>query len=285
MLDFLPLKILNSLKSVDINFLSEIRIRCNYPIICNYHFKKQFLCEHGISNNHKNSLIATENDIKGIIENLTENSLYAYNDYLKNGFLTSKKGVRVGLTGTCVFEEEKIITIKDVTTLCIRIPHTVLGCSNSIFNIVKNNRTNVLIISPPGYGKTTILKDLIRNYNENTDYNLLVVNERGELNDAGMNIDLINYSNKSYAINYAIRSMSPDIIFMDELSSEDDVLGVIKAVNSGVNVIATIHSDSVENVVNKFKTLKEYFDYFVILDSKDKPGQILGIYNKKFYEI
>ena len=137
MLDFLPQNLINALKKIDINYLSEIRLRANNPTICNYQFNKRYLGKNGLESNIKNALIVKENDIRAIIENLTENSLYAYNDYLKNGFLTSKKGVRVGVCGRCVFNDDKIVTIKDISSLCIRIPHDVIGCSDFIFNKIR----------------------------------------------------------------------------------------------------------------------------------------------------
>ncbi len=280
MLKFLPQKYQSIFNKIDIDKLNEIRIRKNYPVIYkldNVIYKLM---------NEKGEVIATNYDINSIIDNLTEKSIYAYNDFIRNGYLTTNLGVRVGLAGSCVFENEKIITVKDFSSLCIRIPHDIIGCSNYIFNKYINcKRLNILIVSPPGFGKTTILKDLVRNYNVNSFYNLLVIDERGELNLIGQNVDVIRYSNKEFALNYAIKSMSPDILFMDELMREDEFIGIKKASLSGVNVIATIHSDNVENVVKKFTSVKEIFDYYVVLKCNTHPGEILGVFDKNLNEI
>ncbi len=280
MLEFLPLKYQSILYKIGLKNLYEIRIRKNYPVIYNYNNKIYKL------NNQKEFITASQFDIDTIIDNLTEKSIYAFNDFIKNGYITTCKGVRVGIAGNCVFENQKIITVKEFSSLCIRIPHEIIGCSNYVYEkYLKSKKLNILIISPPGLGKTTMLKDFVRNYNENTYYNLLVVDERGELNVSGQNIDVIRYSNKNYALNYAIKSMSPDIMFMDELVCEDDFNGITKACLSGVSVIATIHSDSIVNVINKFNKAKEIFDYYILLKNNIHPGEILGVFDKNFNEI
>jgi stage III sporulation protein AA len=96
---------------------------------------------------------------------------------------------------------------------------------------------------------------------------------------------VIRYSNKNYALNYGIKSMSPDILFMDELMCEDDFMGIDKARLSGVNVIATIHSDNISNVIKKFTRAKEIFDYFIVLNNNKKPGEILGVFDNNLNEI
>ena len=280
MLKFLPLKYQSLINKIDQNALCEIRIRINYPVVYKLYNNTYKL------KNENDNIIATDNDIKTIIDNLTEKSIYAYNDFIKNGYITTNFGVRVGLAGSCVFENEKVITVKDFSSLCIRIPHDIIGCSNYVFyKYINSKKVNILIASPPGLGKTTLLKDLVRNYNENSSYNLLVIDERGELNLKGQNVDVIRYSNKEFALNYAIKSMSPDILFMDELMCEEEFIGINKARLSGVNVIATIHSDNVSNIIKKFSSAKDIFDYFIILKNNKHPGEILGVFDNNLNEI
>ncbi len=286
MLDFLPQHYINSIKNLDINKLFEIRIRALQKVIINYNFNKFFLGTSGILKDSNGAITATNLDIENIISALTEKSLYAYNENIKDGFLTSKNGVRVGLCGTMVVENGKIITLKNISSLCIRIPHEIIGCSNDIFyHCLKNTPKNLLIISPPGYGKTTILKDLIRNYNQNTNLNLLVIDERGELAVHGKNIDVLKQSNKEYAIQIATKSMSPDVMFMDELMTNNDFLGAYKAKNSGIKVIATAHAENVYDLLKKFIKAKEVFDYFILLNKGNIPGEIKAIYNSELNEI
>lgn len=136
--------------------LQEIRIRCNRPIILKLR-NAQIVIEYNVS----------EKEILQTLEKLCDNSIYAYKNQICEGFITVKGGHRVGLTGTAVVENEKVINLKYITSLNFRIAREVIGCSNRILKeiIDKENNTifTTLIVSPPGKGKTTILRDSIRN--------------------------------------------------------------------------------------------------------------------------
>lgn len=179
--------------------IQEIRIRVEKPIILTT-ASKDIVLEYKIK----------QEEILKILEKLCESSIYAYKNQICEGFLTIKGGHRIGITGTVVIEEEKIINIKYVTSLNCRIARQVIGCSNRILkNIIDNeNKTiyNTLIVSPPGKGKTTMLRDLIRqisngipeiNFNGKT---CGVIDERSEIsasyrgipqNDIGIRTDVI----------------------------------------------------------------------------------------------
>ncbi|MBE7081059.1 MAG: hypothetical protein E7372_00675 [Clostridiales bacterium] len=281
-LSFLPNKYLISLSKIDVDFLYEIRLRTGYPIKVNYSNKNYYLSESGLTSNKIQSLICSQLDIDYVVESITERSIYAFNDRLKDGYITTSEGIRIGIAGECVFNDRKIQTIKNFSSLNIRIPHLIDGCSTKIMPFIysRENLNSTLIISPPFLGKTTLLKDIIKNLNNLNIGSILVIDERGEFSAVkGENIDNILYSDKNYAFNYAVRSMAPKFVVTDELSTSDDWVCAKNVVNSGVKIIASAHSDSIDKLCQKSFYIKNLFDRYVVLGN-DYFGQAKEIYDK-----
>ena len=236
--------------------LQEIRIRINRPIMLKL---KNFdiLIEY----------IVTEKEILQILEKLCENSIYAYKNQISEGFITVTGGHRIGITGTAVIEQGKIINIKYISSLNFRIAREIKGASNQllkeIINQDENNIYNTLIVSPPGKGKTTILRDAIRQISNGIkEINFKgktcgIVDERGEIaacyrgipqNDVGIRTDVIENVTKSQGIKMLIRSMSPQIIACDEIGSKEDMQAIKYAFSSGVKGIFTMHGANIEDI-------------------------------------
>ena len=190
---------------------------------------------------------------------------YGYID--ERGFITIKGGNRVGITGSTVIEDEKIINIEYISSMNFRISREVYGCSHEILkyilDIEHNTIFNTLIVSPPGGGKTTILKDIIRNISNGIpEYSFNpktcgVVDERGEIaamhrgvaqNDVGNLTDIIDNVPKYKGMSMLIRSMSPSVIFCDEIGSKEDVEAIRYAICSGVKGVFTAHANSLEDL-------------------------------------
>ena len=283
-LSFLPQTILSALEGESLDGVSELRLRAGYPIFALINGKKVYLKENGTTVDKSKAIRCTENDLTETILNITEKSLYAFNDRLKQGFLTTKDGVRVGLCGECVSDNGNIITIKKFTSLNVRIPHEIKGCSTYIFNkILSKNIYNTLIISPPAKGKTTILKDLARKINDFTDKSILIIDERGEFSSiVGENIDAIRYSDKVYALNLGVRSMSPQVVITDELQTENDWKCVEYAATDGVKIIASCHGKSIEDVKNKPFFNGKVFERYVVLDAAKSAGTVKEIFDMDF---
>ena len=283
LLDFLPMELLQKFNQISLDKLYSIRLRRNNKIILNYDNTRYYLSNNGLSTIYDEGVICDQYVIDEIINFVTESSIYAFNDKIKNCFLTTKQGVRIGISGECVYNDDKIVTIKNIHSLNVRIPHFIDNCSNKIFSFISNKIINVLLISKPGQGKTTILKDLIIKIDKLNLHNVLVVDERGEFAElSGENVDKISYATKEYAINYGVRSLSPDVIIMDELSNYD-ISSLENVTKNGVKIIATLHGESIFDYKAKFNN-NSLFDYYFILDS-NKVGEVYKIYDKEFNEI
>ncbi len=289
-ISFLPARYISALSyNVDMDKLSELRMRVGFGVSCIYKFKKSFLSNSGVTLFSDMAIVCTDDDIKEILNNVTEYSVYAFNDMIKQGFLTTKTGIRIGLAGECVCENGQIITIKNINSLNIRIAKNVKNCSSEIIKYVYNKGSvnNSLIISPPAFGKTTILKDLAQRLNSLTKLSILIIDERGEFETIkGVNIDKISYSDKLYALTRGVRTMSPDVVITDEISSINDWKCVLNAVNSGVKIIASCHGATPIDLQCKDFYSNGLFDRYIFLDEKaGKAGVLKEVYNRDWEKV
>lgn len=283
MLDFLPQRIKNGLSYLNLQFVYELRLRVNNPTTVNYQGVYRYLGDYGITQTRENAVCCDTDDIANCVFSAGNYSVYSVEEQIKKGFITAKDGERIGLAGEFVFEKGQPLAIRNFTSLCIRVPHEIIGAGAEIYQrcmcgIIKN----ILICSPPGIGKTTILRDLARIIAEKTQKNLLICDERGEIavGQVGESIDILKYADKKTAFESGIRAMRPDIIVTDELSPSD-YQSIERAVYAGVKVLASAHFSEFLHIQKPFL---ELFDLFVILDGA-KVGAIKGIYDKTGAEI
>lgn len=290
--DYLDREIYNLIiKNFSFNDITEIRMRANEKIIVVIKNKKFYL-----KNEAGEFVIVNNLTIDNFIKRASENSIYAINESLINGYLTLPKGIRVGLAGEVVRDGEKIVTIKNFQSVNIRIPHCVRNCSlNAYEYLVNGDVKNTLIISAPGSGKTTFIRDFVfQLYQHNVSKNILIADERNEIcsvlnGEPNINLggfcDIYTNCTKEFAFKNGIRSMCPDVIITDEIDLNKDISIILEAINSGVNVVATIHAKDINQLKNKAgfdKILNEkFFSRFIVLTSEDGPGTLTNIFDEK----
>lgn len=291
-LEILPSEIKNVVTNCrDADSIQEIRLKINKPLIF-------------VSNNKeiRTSYEGKAEDIRIIIQKISSYSIYAFEEEIRQGFITIQGGHRVGICGSCVLDGNYIKTIKNISSINIRIAKDVKGCSDSVLPFITNEGQvlNTILISPPKCGKTTILRDLARQISNGVSRwslsgkNVAIVDERSEIAacyrgipqmDVGIRTDVLDNCPKSEGIIMAIRSMSPQLIVCDEIGTYKDMESIVAALNSGVNLITTIHGFSEKDLFNRpvFNEVIEnkVFDRAVILSNKKGIGTIEYIYDFK----
>lgn len=278
-LSFLPEDVKNALSHLNFNFVTEIRLRRGQPVIIGYKGEYRILGAFGLSDT-QNAVIA--GDIAPVLNAATGGCIYNYTEQMKGGFITVEHGVRIGIAGEYVTESGSVNTIKNVTSLNIRIPHDVVGCSDYIYKtLFSGGLSSALLYSKPGLGKTTMLRDLSRRISLEKPINVLIFDERNEIAamdafgdgfDIG-NVDVVRCFNKLGAVASGIRAMKPDVIITDELYGISDLKAVQYAADCGITVIASSH------VTDKTLLKKMPFEYFIELTA---VGGKIKIYDKNF---
>lgn len=289
-LDVLPQNIRNIITKVkELERLQEIRLKVNKPLILE-------LGEKEIIEDYKVSC----EDINNILKRMSNYSIYSIEDEMKQGYITIKGGHRVGICGNCIIENNIVKTIKNVSSLNIRICREIIGCSDKIMpRILKdNNVLNTIIISPPKCGKTTLIRDITRNISNGINSsglkgkNVCVIDERSEICassngipqlNVGIRTDVMDNCPKSQGIMMAIRSMAPDVIVCDEIGTYEDVKSILSALNCGVNLITTIHGFGIEDLKSRdvFKDVinNRIFQKAIVLSCRKGIGTVEYIYD------
>lgn len=269
--------------------LQEIRLRAGYPVILFYRGKERIL-----------SVRVTQQNIRETLDYVSNYSLYAYENELKQGFITIEGGHRVGMAGQVLLEGGQVKNLKQISSINIRISHEIINCADKLFPYITYNKQmyHTLIISPPRCGKTTILRDLIRQISDGNKWvkgcTVGVVDERSELagcykgipqNHMGMRTDVLDGCPKAEGLLMLIRSMSPQVVAVDEIGAAEDVQAIKYAMHCGCKMLATVHGDSIDEIRKKplFEQMmrEQCFERYVVLHNRKNIGEVAGIYDKQ----
>ncbi len=293
-LEYLPLnisKIVRQQESGRNGEIIEIRLRVNQPLQLISFNDEQFILERG------SPFIVTKDDLERAFMILSKNSLYAIERQLAEGYLTITGGHRVGFTGQAVIEGGILKTIKNINSLNYRITRELIGVAQKvikkIYNLEYDLYYNTLIIAPPLCGKTSLLRDIIRLISDGDPKNQIkgkkvaVVDERSEIagayngvaqNKIGSRTDLLDNCPKAEGIMLLIRSMSPEVIGVDEIGGDRDVEAIQEAVNSGVSLITTVHGRDLKTIVSRPSIKKlidiRAFERYIVLSKRKGIGTI-----------
>ena len=273
-----------------LSLLEEVRIRLNRPLMVKDGSGFLFLSAKGLPSIPQHSYMVTKDDLDRTLQLVTENSWYAWEQEIQGGYLTLPGGHRVGIGGQAVYSDGHLKTIKNISSLNFRQARAVVGAADPIVGRVVTQGGHIrstLIVSPPGCGKTTLLRDLTRQV-ANCGLQVVVIDERSEIAschlgvpqlDVGVQTDVLDGYLKEIGVYHALRGLSPQVVVTDEIGHGGDAVILSELARSGVKVIATCHGDSWEQLKGRSwaKQSLEMFELVVILSRRQGPGTIESV--------
>lgn len=287
--------------------IEEIRLRTGMPLNVYLQGTNYFLTPDGkLSKNKEEGILVKSEHIHKTFQLISNYSVYAFQEEIKNGFITLKGGHRVGLGGKVLYGNNGIETIRNISSLNIRIAREKIGVSDDIIQYLidhNNSIHNTLIVSPPQCGKTTLLRDIIRTLSDGASvfngrgFKVGVIDERSELSgmyngesqhNIGLRTDVLDGCNKKDGTTMLIRAMSPDIIAMDEIGSVSDVEAIHESLKAGVRVIATVHGYDLKDLISKRSLSilieERVFGRYIFLDNSRGVGTVRDILDGKHFK-
>ena len=283
MLKFLPEKVLNLISDYSKFQLLEVRIRADKKVKITLNYSGE------VKTVPLNVSLSFE-EIEKCVLRLSNFSVFSAEEMLKEGYITSSDGERVGICGEVVKTNGGYI-VKRPTSLCVRFPSDIIGASDEFFDkYIGSDAKSCLVISPPFQGKTTFIRDLGRKYSDKLIKNVLFLDERNEFSaggrfDLGENSDILRFTTKEFGFKSGVRSLNPEVIVCDELIEKTDYTAVNFAIASGVKILASVHSDDLENLLKKpdlSEIIKSFtFDYYVVLDT----FKVKTVYDNEFKKL
>ena len=298
-----PKEVRNLLEKAELKqeYLQEIRLRINGPLLVVYRGEEYFLgAKGGLCKDPGQAFRVCRRCLQETLEYLSGYSLYAYEEEVRQGYLTLQGGHRVGLAGKTILDGEKITSIRFISFINIRFSHQVKGCASVILPYIAQGSTvrHTLLISPPRCGKTTILRDLIRQISDGDEkrpgHCVGVVDERSEIggchqgvpqNDVGIRTDVLDGCPKAEGMMMLIRSMSPEVIAVDEIGSYEDIHAIESVIHCGCRLLATVHGSSIDDIKRKpllNRLVKEkIFERYIHLEGRPRAGTVRQIFDER----
>lgn len=274
--------------------VEEIRIRINRPIEVIANQKVFFL-----------SYIVKQQDAEQLLNKLSQHSFYTLDEELKRGYITVEGGHRIGLAGRVILEKGFVKAIRDVASFNIRVAKEKIGISEKwIPYLYQAKWKNTMIIGPPQTGKTTLLRDLARVISVgDKKFNIPplkvgIIDERSEIAGSvggvpqltfGNRVDVMDSCPKAEGMMMMIRSMSPDVLVVDEIGRKEDTEAILEAVHAGICLIMTTHGDSYTDILQRpiLKPIldQKFFNRFIELSRGKGPGTVVSIKDENGKEL
>ena len=252
----------------------EIRLRRGLPLSFSTYNGCVFVGMGGKVCKISGAVRCLDEDISYTVNCLCAGSVYRYADSLKKGYIVTPDGLRAGICGEAVYENGSLSVVDNYNGVNIRIPKRYPACADTLFrHITTHGLSSMLIYSPPGIGKTTLIRELAIRLSQSL--RTAVVDEKGEILPADMcgecgMCDILRGYSKPHGMEIAVRMMSPQVIICDEIGMSDDIPAILSVQNSGVPLIATAHSADMPSLMAKpnIKSLCEggVFHSFVRLE-------------------
>ncbi|ABR48645.1 Sporulation stage III, protein AA [Alkaliphilus metalliredigens QYMF] len=277
--------------------MEEIRLRANQPLMVGGNGQDYFVTEQGqLERNEYLGHVVKRINIQNTLQFISNYSIYSVEDELRNGYITVEGGHRIGIVGKAVKDKTGVKTLKDFTGLNIRVAREKKGIALPLLShLIDHNHEmlNTLIVSPPQCGKTTLLRDIIRNISRGVEeislkgHKVGVVDERSEIaasfqgvaqNDLGPRTDVLDACPKAIGMMMLIRAMSPDVIATDEIGRHEDGMAIEEAIMAGIKLITTVHGNSLDEILGR-KVIghliqDKIFHRIIFLSNKNGPGTI-----------
>ncbi|MFR5600984.1 MAG: stage III sporulation protein AA [Lachnospiraceae bacterium] len=290
-----------SLAQVDFEQVQEIRLRVQAPLLILYQNREYYLTGAGkLSGNSEEAYVVSRQELRETMEYISNYSLYAFEEEMKQGFITIQGGHRIGIAGKTVMDDSHVRAMKFISFINVRLSHQVKGCSQPVLPYLYEDGEilHTLIISPPRCGKTTLLRDLIRqisNGNERQEgLTVGVVDERSEIgacyqgipqNELGIRTDILDCCPKAQGMMMMIRTMSPRVIAVDEIGSREDLEAMEYVMNCGCKLLATVHGKSIDDMKQKPVLRKLFqervFERYILLNNENRIGNVVQIYDAR----